>query len=535
MLSKQELVAWLSSPHCILIAGFALIASLVIWSMLRQRAMRLEQAEQMNNFLIDISQRLPKTTEANITASDLEFNSRYDGETLSEKATWTLAGPIVELSFAESLDSKRFSEVVEQDAIAILTQTFDRLKMVADAAGAIKELRKNTTLIVQVSDRGQQLLNQGRVTFAFDRSGNILPQLKDGRNQIVEMLKAGPGNAGRLAQLSALVLAASHAVSSADIASQLKTIQTRLVALLELRRVDQAARLERIYCAAKELLIGPRTDLAEIEIWRLRAELRELRASWRRELVFNLGNIENPNDASYLAWLTTFTSTVNSRIHAQLTQGSLQLSFVEYSLRLDQALAISAGQQIVALASLEGELDELQNVSNLLDIKSDYLKQSSTQFSEAKNIVSALDDMIDFYRGLPAKVFSFAENGRDAAGGIAWLPASVRQRIVDENDASGAEIEIVPVDAILRPVEFQGQCVTLTDASEPIFQEKCYGKSVILKIKAGRRKIGGALDEFQLPAIKLKLQAGEKQILLLQFSQAGRMTEFGGPKLLVHQ
>lgn len=153
-------------------------------------------------------------------------------------------------------------------------------------------------MIFRASKNGQSLLDKGLAVLTHDKiSGQLLPVLKDVKTgKIIEQLKGAPlaTTASRLAALSAVVVGAAHIVAGADIANRLKRVEKKINLLLALRRIDQEAKLERIFTSARELASGSMSPFKRSEMWRLRGELRELRLTWRRECEYNLRQIEDP-------------------------------------------------------------------------------------------------------------------------------------------------------------------------------------------------------------------------------------------------
>ena len=84
-------------------------------------------------------------------------------------------------------------------------------------------------------------------------------------------------------------------ISAADLARTLKQVDQKLDLLLAYRRIDQAASLERIYTSARELLASPLDEIRRMEVWRLRGEMRQLRAAWRGEREHHLNEIKDPS------------------------------------------------------------------------------------------------------------------------------------------------------------------------------------------------------------------------------------------------
>lgn len=111
-------------------------------------------------------------------------------------------------------------------------------------------------------------------------------------------------------------------------------------------------------------------EARRLEIWRLRGELRQLRSTWRRELQFHLSHIEEPISAGWLE--RQFNAAVASigvdregeadrQVYGKITEGLLQLSLIEYAMRLDQVFAAASDACRAFERTLADELVELRS------------------------------------------------------------------------------------------------------------------------------------------------------------------------------
>jgi len=160
------------------------------------------------------------------------------------------------------------------------------------------------------------------------------------------------------------------------------------------------ATLERVYTSAKELLgSGPVSRDICWELWRLRGELRELRCSWRRELQHHLNLIDDPREAGWFKRMFSRQRTIDRKIHGQITEGQLQLGLIEYSLRLDQVLAIVGGTVSQFESTLADELVELDRVARLLREKANLISGKYPELS-VEPIADGMRRLIRQYREL---------------------------------------------------------------------------------------------------------------------------------------
>ncbi|MCY2928753.1 MAG: hypothetical protein NTV86_04525 [Planctomycetota bacterium] len=319
-------------------------------------------------------------------------------------STRPLDSVVTRLSFAESFDPDQFATASRESAldclnIALKSEFGDGVTLTVNS---VQLLRSRVAMTFEASKEGQAMIAEGTAVFARDASGRTLPVLKDVQNgKYLEWLKGAPGAKvlSRLGAMSAAVVGAAHIVAGADIAKRLKQIDSKLNLLLAYRRIDQGAALERIYTSAKELGNGRMNRDKCWELWRLRGELRELRCSWRREFQHHLGLIEDPEEAGW--WRRTFSwqKTSDKRVQGQITEGQLQLGLIEYSMRLDQTLAVGSGTVTEFEGTLAGELFELEEVVSLLQAKAGFISGKYPELS-VEPTVKAMTDLVEQYKRL---------------------------------------------------------------------------------------------------------------------------------------
>jgi hypothetical protein len=140
-----------------------------------------------------------------------------------------------------------------------------------------------------------------------------------------------------------VIVSAAHIISGADIARRLKQVEVKIDLLIAYRHIDQMAKLERIYGAAKESLALPLGSQERWELWHLRNELRELRVSWRKQFEHHLNLIDDPQQAGLLHRMFTTRRTSDQKIQSKTTDGEIDIALIEYSIRLDHVLATVSG------------------------------------------------------------------------------------------------------------------------------------------------------------------------------------------------
>lgn len=326
--------------------------------------------------------------------------------------------PLLRLRFQDSLDIQKYATACKDSAVSYMNEQL-KLGMGDGIVMTITALRLRPSgleMIFRASKNGQTLLDKGFAVLAHDKvSGRILPVLKDVKTgKIIEQLKGAPiaTTLSRLGALSAAVVGAAHIVAGADIAKRLKSAEKKLGLLLAFRRIDQLATVERIYTSAKELAGGPMTQFKRLEIWRLRGELRELRIVWRREWEHHLNQIEGPKEdnwfkkkfhqMSFVGRATTPIVNTKSQetrakqFPATISEGQAEVAFIEYSLRLEQLLAVASGTEKEFMDTLADELKQLEVLSQLLDSKNTPILLKE----DAKPALEAIKEIVIQYRSL---------------------------------------------------------------------------------------------------------------------------------------
>lgn len=337
---------------------------------------------------------------------------------VSPPTPFYLQNPLLQLSFHDSLDIQKYTRACKDSAISYMNE---QLKLglgdgIVVTINALRLKPSGLEMIFHASRNGQTLLDKGLAVLTHDKlSGQLLPVLKDVQTQrILEQFKGAPlaTTASRLAALSAVAVSAAHIVAGADIARRLKSVEKKLDLLLAYRRIDQLATLERIYTSAKELTGRPMTQFKCGEIWRLRGELRELRNAWRREWEYHLNQNEDPNaenwfvekfrQISIIAWAASPViykkkwDTRAEQSQATISEGQVELSLIEYSLRLDQLLAVASRTEKEFMVTLADELNQLEVLTTLLDKN----PPSIVQKEKVEPVLKPMKEIVIQYRSL---------------------------------------------------------------------------------------------------------------------------------------
>jgi transposase len=325
--------------------------------------------------------------------------------TIEHNAGLACAGPIRELDFIESLNPHRFAEAAEKEA---LTYARSLLKdYLADGTvltlQLLREYGARFEMVVEATaETAKALRNGAAIVPIHGLTGRLLPQAinrNTGRN--LELFKEIGGTRKAItaaAAVSTIIVSAAHMIAAADLSRKLDLVGKKLDLLLAYRRIDQEARLERIYNSARELLAAPLDPARRMELWRLRGELRELRATWRCELERHLTQISNPGDEHWFYRQFTTQQGNDEQITEKIFEGERQLVMVEYSLRLDRVLAGASDSWSQSDATLAGELTAIKDVAVLLRKKAQFI--SEERRGSVQSMVNGMEQIVTHYRGL---------------------------------------------------------------------------------------------------------------------------------------
>ena len=126
----------------------------------------------------------------------------------------------------------------------------------------------------------------------------------------------------------------------------------------------------------------------------------ELRSAWRFELKYNLSNIEDPNRASWIKRFFSRQKTKDKKMLEAISCGEVEIGFIEYSLRLDLALAESSGTLGSFLThTLPAELDSLIEIRDFVKSKAGLISGKYPELT-ADYVVHDLSDVVEAYAKL---------------------------------------------------------------------------------------------------------------------------------------
>lgn len=316
------------------------------------------------------------------------------------------ASPVTELTFEQSLSPSLFIEATEKALMINLTSNF--AVCFADLGSikiqSVQMVKGQPTVVFTLSKKGQKLIRDGKAIFPIHRkSGRILPFIKDAKTgRMIEQLKGVPVTrvTSRLANLSSAVIGTAHIISGHDIVKRLRNVQKQVEFLVAARAIDQRAKLESIYSFSREILSRPIGPQDQNQLWLMRRDLMELRSAWRRELKYNLSNIEDLNAASWVKRFFSRKKTQDKKVYEAISRGEIEIGLIEYSLRLDLALAESSGTLRAFLThTLPAELDSLRNVCDFIKSKAGLISGKYPELT-ADYVVHDLSDVAEAYAKL---------------------------------------------------------------------------------------------------------------------------------------
>jgi hypothetical protein len=329
------------------------------------------------------------------------------------EASMSLDNVITRLSFDESLDLEKFACASQEAALSDLNR---RLMSSAPdglviAVNGLQLAESGVNMVVSASKGGQKLLQDGVAVISRTATKQSLPVIrgvKDGR--ILEMMKEARGAQalGRLASLGAVIVGAAHIISGADIARMLKDLNAKVDLILAYRKVDQMSALERIYTSARELCRGHVTKEKKWALWTMRGELRELRTIWRREMRTRIGLIKDPNQQDWLrsmfSWIEQVDRGPHQEAHQKIREEQPGLMLIEYSLRLDQTLAVASDTVHEFETTLQDELKGLEDLRRLLRSKANLISRRYPDLS-VQPMLDGMAAMLEGYgKLLPVEI-----------------------------------------------------------------------------------------------------------------------------------
>ncbi|WP_318777278.1 hypothetical protein [Chloroflexus sp.] len=278
---------------------------------------------------------------------------------------------------------------------------------------AVSIASANGTYTVQFSPAGQRLLNLGQLAIM---GNGQRPLLVDSAGKVVEIGRITGNAANVVAATTSVVVAAAHLVSTGDLVRRIGQLQRDVDWLITVRQIDQWAKFERIFYAARELCARPIDQTARMELWRMRQELRELRAILRREWQAKLNQIKiepiwidhlfgrnlgdgvreagNQRMMNPLQKLYEIALIKAQRAATQALNQTLRYPLlIELGWRLDHILAIASQTEQEFRKSISDEVDEMAQIVQSIEAKGQPIKLRY-------QLVEPYNELVDRYRQL---------------------------------------------------------------------------------------------------------------------------------------
>lgn len=334
-----------------------------------------------------VIKRINFLVEKTLPAIEIENRKVLSAVSLLVESSPQFDSPVSRLTFQQSFNSDLFAQASESAALTGLSQLLagyaaDGLQMTLHG---VRMTQQGAEMIVSASSSGQILFQKGLVKYQTHKAtGMRLPQLVDAKTgKVFEKLKEMPVSTitSKLATISGAVVGAAHLIAGADLAKSMERVECKLDQLLALHRIDQLAKLERIYASARELSSKPMDSDRKLEMWRLRGELRELRSAWRQECSLKLSHIEDPANSAWLKRLFTSQRTTDRQLVGNISEGEAEVALINYSMRLEHVLAIGSNTTGEFMYSQTSELEQLDVLHRMLGEKSAYISGKYPELS----------------------------------------------------------------------------------------------------------------------------------------------------------
>jgi hypothetical protein len=288
--------------------------------------------------------------------------------------------PITSVSFHDALHTHALTTQVDsyyRSAIGTL-MSGDGLNA---AIQSIAITGDKLELVYSFSDAANRLYDSGKAVIPVHQaSGRRLPWMMDRNGTIIEQAKEASVATARLAQATALIVSAAHIVASLDVVKRLEAVDRKLSTLVAGRKVDQNAKLMRVYVEARTLLGSPITQSSLRRLEQLRHELLELRQGWRGEIEHILNTASHPHEWQLTGPSSWLRSGREKKSLSDLCAVAERVQLLRLALLVEACLAESCGTMPVFLGNSVpeeyrfwiGPRDQMRN-------RSDAFKKDATQ------------------------------------------------------------------------------------------------------------------------------------------------------------
>lgn len=299
----------------------------------------------------------------------------------------------------------RFEEIINSPEV-LITHLNESLKDNFNHRLASVGIGNGSVMLVQAVE---WIASEGKYTVVFSQEGQRLlklrqailmgngtrPILMGSNGRIVEIGRLSQIGSHAVSLLTTAVVAVAHIIATADLVHRIEQIRQDVNWLRTARQIDQWAKVERIFYAARELCARPIDQRARMELWQMRHELHELRVVLRREWQAKIEEIT----AKLLSGLPLIRDYLDPKQQKQkeITQAldqTLDYPFmIELGWRLDHVLAVASQTEQEFWGTIG---DELHAVAQIVQTIAERGQQIELQYW----LVEPYSELVEHYRQL---------------------------------------------------------------------------------------------------------------------------------------
>jgi len=296
-----------------------------------------------------------------------------------------LESPFAQISFDEAFSSNKIAERTADVSLnklnSYLRKTLEN-RNISRGIQLVDSVRRavDFSIVWELSDKGKEMLKTGEAVFNVHKAtGKLLPTIKNAENQrFVELLKgSGPDALSKVGQFSNVIVNAAHIISGADLIKQIRKIDKKVSLLLEGRRNDKIAKLEANYIFAQELLSNPVSIPERMLLLNLHRELIELRSAWRRDIDYQLNQINDPKKPYKWFDYKWRQNSKDKKLYEEISEFETELLCLYFAYIYDMALCAAINHP----HTLQDEILQLKQTHNLLTVKAKFIDANKPKLS----------------------------------------------------------------------------------------------------------------------------------------------------------
>lgn len=307
--------------------------------------------------------------------------------------------PLVDLPFDQAISVNPLVIALKDMAISELNRKIHG--SVPDSANlmiqALDFTTKRNAIIFKISKDGQAMLDSGQAILSFDKSGKLLPFIRNAKTgEVIEQFKGAKFPlASKLASLTSIIVSAAHIVAGADISRKLDRIQEGISFLVAVRKIDQIADLRSIYEKIRELFSLERSQEVERDLKKEVRYLSKLRYTWIGEIEYHLNQLSYIDSYESKNWLKKLFSrkkTIDNKISSKLTPFTAELQLIDFTIVLELLIYEYCGlANHLAEVRMKDEVANINKIRNLLIEKSELLTEDNILVDL---LIQGFDDLI---------------------------------------------------------------------------------------------------------------------------------------------